>query len=226
VSVRVESRSGGASGTELHAIHMPNKSRGDAKIESFEAVARYVAGEPVTPRIVLGDLNSPFAELPDGSMLTFGQHLRPDGRPSRAGNHLDLAERSVLGAGGRLADAFRSRHGYATLDHTWIHRRHGVESGFRLDHVLTEAIDVAAIEYRHEVRQLGLSDHSLLFADLRSRPTTWRVARSAGPPRLIGTGAHASPRLERGRATIPRSMAASSAPHYDNRTIVAPPTCS
>ena len=172
VSVRVHPGSSPASGAELHAIHMPDKSKGDGKIESFEAVAHYIAEQPTAPRAVFGDLNSPMAEFADGSMMTFGQYWRTDRSPSRPGSRLDLAERSVLGAGGRLTDAVRATHRHEAPNHTWIHRRKGADTGFRLDHLLTEAIDVAAVAYRHEVRQLGLSDHSLLYADLRiiSRP--------------------------------------------------------
>jgi endonuclease/exonuclease/phosphatase family metal-dependent hydrolase len=61
-------------------------------------------------------------------------------------------------------DAFRVLHGYGRRDRSWMYA-HG-KMGYRLDHVLVRGLDVAACEYRHDLRESRLSDHSGVWAEL------------------------------------------------------------
>lgn len=65
-------------------------------------------------------------------------------------------------------DSWRSRHPKAR-EFSWISSKRG--NGFRYDHCLaTESMDkrVTSIEYQHDVREQGLSDHSALLVDFNS----------------------------------------------------------
>ena len=57
-------------------------------------------------------------------------------------------------------------HGFAEKSPSWEWPRTG--GGYRLDHLVVSAeIDVSGCDYRHDWRkELGLSDHSALVAEL------------------------------------------------------------
>jgi endonuclease/exonuclease/phosphatase family metal-dependent hydrolase len=38
--------------------------------------------------------------------------------------------------------------------------------GYRLDHILVRGLGVLDCDYRHDLRERGLSDHSAIWADL------------------------------------------------------------
>jgi endonuclease/exonuclease/phosphatase family metal-dependent hydrolase len=63
-------------------------------------------------------------------------------------------------------DAFRVLHGYGRRDRSWMYG-HG-KMGYRLDHVLVRGLAVHGCDYRHDLRERGLSDHSAICADLES----------------------------------------------------------
>jgi endonuclease/exonuclease/phosphatase family metal-dependent hydrolase len=67
-----------------------------------------------------------------------------------------------------FADAFRTVHGYASKEPSWVWRHGG---GWRLDHVFVAGLEVEAAVYHHAWRDDGLSDHSPLEADLRRPPS-------------------------------------------------------
>lgn len=62
-------------------------------------------------------------------------------------------------------DAFRTLHGYSRRDRSWLYPNGRM--GYRLDHILVRGLAVAACEYRHDLRERRLSDHSAIWADLR-----------------------------------------------------------
>lgn len=62
-------------------------------------------------------------------------------------------------------DLWRAKHGVDAREHTW----HGTAHGYRLDHAFgsaTLAASLVACGYDNEVRELGLSDHSLMMIEL------------------------------------------------------------
>ena len=82
------------------------------------------------------------------------------GRPA---SEWDIGERRVLTglAEYDLVDVYRSLHGYAATDSSWILRRNGKEIGRRFDHVFAaRALAPRSCVYLHHLRESGLSDHS------------------------------------------------------------------
>ena len=158
------------SGVEVVNVHSPVSPKPDlAKVRTHEAVFRHLASGS-GPRLVCGDLNTPRREHPDGSVWTFARTNRGVLRPER-GERWDAAETALVrGLEPRgFNDAFRTLNGFASKEPSWEWPTHG--GGYRLDHlVVSEAIEVSACSYRHDWRrELKLSDHSALVAELRVR---------------------------------------------------------
>jgi endonuclease/exonuclease/phosphatase family metal-dependent hydrolase len=70
-----------------------------------------------------------------------------------------------------MRDAFRALHGPEARELSWEWPRWG--GGYRLDHlIVSEEVEVSRVDYLHEWRREGLSDHSPLVAEL-----TWEDDR-------------------------------------------------
>jgi endonuclease/exonuclease/phosphatase family metal-dependent hydrolase len=139
------------------------------KVRTHEAVFRHLAlGSG--PRIVLGDLNTPRREHPDGTVWTFARERNGRLRPDR-GERWDAAETALIrGLQPRgFRDAFREINGYAAKEPSWEWPRTG--GGYRLDHLIASSeVSVTACSYRHDWRREDkLSDHSALVAELSVR---------------------------------------------------------
>ncbi len=156
-----------AEGLEIVNVHSPvSQKPGLAKVLTHEAVFRHLAlGSG--PRLVCGDLNTPRREHPDGTIWTFARSNRGVLRPER-GRRWDAAETALIRGLARrgFRDAFRELNGFAEKHPSWEWPRTG--GGYRLDHLIVSAeIEVASCGYRHDWRkELGLSDHSALVAEL------------------------------------------------------------
>jgi exonuclease III len=161
-------------GVEVHTAHVPpGSSNGWIKVEVFEAIHVRIRRQGGRPKILCGDFNSPRAELPDGTVVTWGQRFGKDGRPvlrrsirGQPGARWDAAERAVLCGLGEygLRDGFRELHGYGIEAASWIPR--GASPGRRFDHVFaSRPLPVRACRYHAEPRLAGLSDHCPIEAD-------------------------------------------------------------
>ena len=151
---------------EIVNLHSPIAPAPDlAKVRTHEAVAAYLERVPAGPRILCGDLNTPRRELPDGDVLTFAYTSAGRLRPDR-GERWDRAERALVhGLRERgWIDAFRELHGYGQREASWTFAQD--RGGWRLDHVLLDALRPTASAYAHDWRRTGLSDHSALVVDL------------------------------------------------------------
>jgi exonuclease III len=164
LAVRLES------GLEVVNVHSPISPKpGLAKVLTHEAVFRHLARSAArVPRLVCGDLNTPRREHADGSVWTFARDRYGKLRPER-GERWDAAEAALirgLEAYG-FRDAFRAVHGHELKETSWEWPRHG--GGYRLDHLIVSAeIEVDDCRYAHVWRrELKLSDHSALVAELR-----------------------------------------------------------
>jgi exonuclease III len=156
-----------AGGLEVVNVHSPISPKpGLVKVLTHEAVFRHLR-EGAGPRIVLGDLNTPRREHPDGSVWTFARTKTGRLRPER-GERWDAAETALirgLEASG-FRDAFRELNGFEPKEPSWEWPRWG--GGYRLDHLIASAeVEVSECAYRHEWRREDkLSDHSALVARL------------------------------------------------------------
>lgn len=135
----------GGAPLELLAGHFPLKKPG---VPYWEAMQRLPFDPRATPAMVIGDLNCgiPFE---DSDTKTF---------------YATRLFQQMLDNG--WVDGWRSRHG-DQREFTWVSATR--KNRFRYDHALvSEALDelVVSVEYRHDVRENGLSDHSALVVEL------------------------------------------------------------
>jgi exonuclease III len=154
-------------GLELVNVHSPTSSKPElAKVRTHEAIARHMtAGSG--PRLVCGDFNTPRKEHADGRVWTFARDRYGRMRPDR-GERWEQAELALIkGLEQRgFRDAFRSVHDPTIRELSWEWQTWG--GGYRLDHLIVSAeVEVCDINYLHEWRKRGLSDHSALHAHLR-----------------------------------------------------------
>lgn len=154
-------------GLEVVNVHSPVSPKPDlAKVRTHEAVFRHLTASDGYPRLVCGDFNTPRREHPDGTVWTFARTRTGKLRPDR-GERWDAAETALIRGlepyGYR--DAFRAVHGHDLKEVSWEWPRGG---GYRLDHLVVSAgIAVEDCRYGHPWRrELGLSDHSPLLAEL------------------------------------------------------------
>jgi exonuclease III len=152
---------------EIVNVHSPVSPKpGLAKVLTHEAVFRHVR-ESAGPRVVLGDLNTPRREHPDGSVWTFARSRNGRLRPER-GERWDAAETALIRGlePSGFRDAFRELNGFESKEPTWEWPRTG--GGYRLDHLIASAeVEVSECAYRHDWRREDtLSDHSALVARL------------------------------------------------------------
>jgi exonuclease III len=157
-------------GIEVMNVHSPVSPKpGLAKVRTHEAVFRHLAAPADHPRLVCGDLNTPRREHADGTVWSFARTRTGRLRPER-GERWDIAETALirgLEAHG-YSDAFRAAHGHELKEVSWEWPRGG---GYRLDHlVVSQEIEVEDCRYGHAWRrELGLSDHSPLVAEIKIR---------------------------------------------------------
>jgi exonuclease III len=159
-----------AGAVEVVNVHSPISPKpGLAKVLTHEAVFRHLAAGS-GPRLVLGDLNTPRKELPDGSVWTFARDRYGRLRPER-GERWDAAETALIRGLEQhgFRDAFRAMNGFDSKEPTWEWPRWG--GGYRLDHMIASAeVELSACAYRHDWRRADkLSDHSALVADFAVR---------------------------------------------------------
>jgi len=153
-------------GVEVTNFHSPiSPSPNLAKVRAHEAVHAYLISR-TGPRLVCGDFNTPRREHADGRVWTFARDRYGKLREER-GERWDQAELSLIKGlepfGFR--DAFRSLHGLEARALSWEWQRSG--GGYRLDHlVVSSEIDVSTVDYLHDLRADGLSDHSGLLATI------------------------------------------------------------
>lgn len=154
-------------GLEVVNLHSPVSPKPElAKVRTHEAVFGHLASGAERPRLLCGDLNTPRREHPDGTVWTFARTRTGKLRPDR-GERWDAAETALirgLEAHG-YRDAFRAVHGHELKEVSWEWPRGG---GYRLDHlIVSRGIEVKDCRYGHAWRrELGLSDHSPLLAEL------------------------------------------------------------
>jgi exodeoxyribonuclease-3 len=139
-----------AHGVRLAAVYGP--AEGPSVPAFWEAAADWLACRSGRPFIMLGDFNAGLSGVD------------AEGYRFKAGD----AFASLGGIG--LVDLWRSEHGDAR-EHTWFSHPGGGHAGrgFRIDHAFASravAGRVTSCRYDHEVRERGLSDHSLLVVDL------------------------------------------------------------
>ena len=150
-----------AGGIEIVNVHSPISPKpGLVKVLTHEAVFRHLR-DGSGPRVVLGDLNTPRKELPDGSVWTFARDRYGRLRPDR-GERWDAAESALIRGlePSGFRDAFRELNGFDSKEPSWEWPRWG--GGYRLDHLIASAeVEVSECSYRHEWRREDkLSDHS------------------------------------------------------------------
>jgi exonuclease III len=160
-----------AHGVEVVNVHSPISPKpGLAKVLTHEAVFRHLSAGS-GPRIVLGDLNTPRREHPDGSVWTFARDRNGRLRPER-GERWDAAESALIRGLAKhgFRDAFRALNGFDSKEPSWEWPRWG--GGYRLDHLIASSeVSVTSCTYRHDWRREDkLSDHSALVAELHVEP--------------------------------------------------------
>jgi exonuclease III len=151
---------------EVVNLHAPLSNKaGSVKVRTLEAVYEYLARPRDSPRVLVGDFNTPQYESREGEVSTFARTRSGRIRPAYGERH-DRAE--LLLVTGLLehgwVDAFRVLHGYGRRDRSWLYPNR--KMGYRLDHVMVSGARVQACEYRHDWRDAGLSDHAGMWATL------------------------------------------------------------
>jgi exonuclease III len=151
---------------EVLNLHAPISTKANqVKVRTLEAVFEHLAAPGARPAVFAGDLNTPQYESREGEVQSFARTRGGRIRPQYGERH-DRAELSVVV--GLLehgwVDAFRTLHGYARRDRSWVYPNR--KMGWRLDHILVRGLRVEACDYRHDLRERGLSDHSAMWADL------------------------------------------------------------
>jgi endonuclease/exonuclease/phosphatase family metal-dependent hydrolase len=155
---------------EVRNVHAPLSQKAEqVKVRTLEAVfAAVTAGDDV-PRIVTGDLNTPRYESREGEVFTFARTRSGRLRPAYGRRHdqAELALVARLPARG-WRDAFRALHGYERRDRSWMS---AAGYGYRLDHlIVSPQLEPVECDYVHGWRELGLSDHSAIWADVQAVP--------------------------------------------------------
>jgi exonuclease III len=149
---------------ELLNVHSPiSPSPALAKVRTHEAVFAHLAAG-AGPRVLCGDLNTPRREHPDGRVWTFARTRSGRLRPER-GERWDAAELALIRGleSHGFRDAFRALYGPERRELSWEWQQSG--GGYRLDHLIVSAeVAVESVEYLHDWRREGLSDHSPLRA--------------------------------------------------------------
>lgn len=142
-------------------VYVPTIARTDGvKVPTQMAIHERMRQALERPHILCGDFNSPKAETAQGEIVLFT-------RPVRATEF--AGEGALMGGLARfgVSDAFRVCNGYLADDRSWYWKNRGRTGGYRLDHVFVSAhFRAIGCWYDHTVREHGLSDHSLLVAEV------------------------------------------------------------
>ncbi|HYI35267.1 MAG TPA: endonuclease/exonuclease/phosphatase family protein [Thermoleophilaceae bacterium] len=99
----------------LHNLHSPiSQKPGHVKIRTHRALHRYLARQDAMPSLLVGDLNTPRREFPDGQTWSFARTAKGSLRLDR-GERWDHDELSVLRGleSHGMRDLYRDLHGYA-----------------------------------------------------------------------------------------------------------------
>ena len=145
---------------ELVGVYVPSIARKDGvKVPTQHAMNARMAHAAKRPHIICGDFNSPKSETEDGMTLFF----KPSRPLEHAGEHALMGGLFDYG----LRDAFRECNGYADPAPSWFWKNRGRTGGYRLDHIFVSPhFEVRRCWYDHGVRERGLSDHSLMLAEV------------------------------------------------------------
>jgi endonuclease/exonuclease/phosphatase family metal-dependent hydrolase len=156
-----------AGGLLIVNVHSPISPKPDlAKVRTHEAVQAFLAATE-GPALVCGDLNTPRKEHPDGRVWTFARTQHGKLRPDR-GERWDAAELALIKGlePHGFRDAFRELYGLEVPELSWEWPRWG--GGYRLDHLIVSAgLRAQSVQYLHDWRRAGLSDHSPLLAEVQ-----------------------------------------------------------
>ena len=154
---------------EVHTLHAPlSQKPGAVKVRTLEALHEALVDGDETPRIVTGDFNTPRYESRAGEITTFARTQSGKLRPEYGERH-DRAELLLIDDLPRRGwrDAFRALHGYERRDRSYLIKPPGY--GWRLDHVIcSPGVRPVACDYLHEWRELKLSDHSGMWAEVKA----------------------------------------------------------
>lgn len=146
---------------ELVGVYVPSIARKDGiKVPTQHAMHARMASGVARPHVICGDFNSPKAESLAGEVELF---FKP-GRPVEyAGERALMHGLFELG----MTDAFRACNGYGEPSPSWFWKNCGRTGGYRLDHIfVSRHFAVQRCWYDHSVRERGLSDHSMMCAEL------------------------------------------------------------
>ena len=143
------------------------------KIETLEGLYKGLAIHSKRKRILCGDFNTPQDELLKYGVCTFAQKINKKGVPKLrkifrggSGNRWDQGERNILEGlkEFNLVDAYRQLYPIPKKAYSFVLERRGrVVAKRRFDHFfLSEEFKIKSIEYLHQFRESGLSDHSPL----------------------------------------------------------------
>jgi Exonuclease III len=151
----------------------PGSSNRWKKIETLEGLYKGLAKHTAKKRILCGDFNTPQDELLKHGVCTFAQKINKKGVPKLkkifrggSGNRWDQGERNILEGLKEfdLSDAYRRIHPIPKKAYSFVIERRGkVVAKRRFDHFfLSKEFKIKSIEYLHQFRESGLSDHSPL----------------------------------------------------------------
>ena len=151
----------------------PGSSNRWKKIETLEGLYKGLTKHTEKKRILCGDFNTPQDELLKYGVCTFAQKINKKGVPKLrkifrggSGNRWDQGERNVLEGlkEFNLVDAYRQLHPIPKKAYSFVIERKGrVVAKRRFDHFfLSKEFKIKSIEYLHQFRESGLSDHSPL----------------------------------------------------------------
>lgn len=154
---------------ELHSAYVPpGSSNGWIKVETLEGIYRRLARSCNSARILCGDLNTPRQEWIDGTVVTWGETIRKNGKiipclPGSKKEQKDRSERSVL-LGLKefdLFDVYRLIHEYGAQECSWFPVRKSGGVPRRYDHVFaSRSLHPLSCKYLRDFRDAGLSDHA------------------------------------------------------------------
>ena len=154
-------------GFVVHNLHSPiSQKPGRVKVRTHRALHRHLARRAGVPSLLVGDLNTPRREFPDGRTWSFARTAKGGIRLDR-GEDWDREELALLRGLEEhgLRDLYRDLHGYARDEISFAAGRG--RSGWRLDHIIgSEAFVPVACEYEHGPRERGLSDHSPMWVEV------------------------------------------------------------
>jgi len=151
----------GALAVDVHNAHLPpGSSRGELKMQAFQAIRRRIDEPTSVPRVLCGDFNTPQAE--DDESVTTWASSHPALR-----DEWDAAERGVL-AHPKLRDLYREQHP-PSEPYPASHYTRGIRR--RYDHIYaSDELQAVGCRYITDWLEERLSDHAPVEADLILAP--------------------------------------------------------